>query len=126
MVQCRKSFSGCNTMNVTTHSNFSMTFELLSMHEDASIVGRPDMTMLLKQKVDKKQISPLLADNFVKNAKNQYYKNNFTKYTQGSTYLSLTEMIKIQLYESSDEKEMKVIKDNSECEINIHIDVKRP
>ena len=40
--------------NVTNHDNFSMTSELLSMYEYVTIVGRPDMTMLLKQKVDKK------------------------------------------------------------------------
>ena len=103
MVQCRTSFAGCDTMNITTHSNFSMTSELLAMHEDASIVGRPDMTMLLKQKVDKKQISPLLADTFVQNAKNRYCKNDLIKYSQGSTYVSFNDMIKIQLYKSSAE-----------------------
>ena len=81
-----------------------MTSELLSKHEDVSIVGRPDMTMLLKQKVDKIQISPLLVNSFVKNTKNRYYKNDLIKYTQGSTYVSFTGMVKIQLYESSAEK----------------------
>ena len=68
MVQFRTSFSGCDTMNVSTHSDFSFTSDLLSLHEDASIVGRPDITVLLKQKVDSNQISPWLADAFVKNA----------------------------------------------------------
>ena len=70
MVQCRTSFSGCDTMNVTTHSDFSITSDLLSIHEDASIIGRPDMTLLLKQKKTSQQISDELADSFIQNAKN--------------------------------------------------------
>jgi len=80
MVQCRTSFSGCDTMNVSTHSDFSMTSELLSLHEDASIIGRPDITILLKQKVESKQISPLLADTFVRNAKSRYNKNKLMEF----------------------------------------------
>ena len=75
MVQCRTSFSGCDTINVTTHSDFSMTSQLLSQHEDASIIGRPDMTMLLEQKIHSKQISPELADKFIQNAKKSYDKS---------------------------------------------------
>ena len=81
--------------------------------------------MLLKQKVDKKQISPLLADTFVQNAKNRYCKNDLIKYSQGSTYVSFNDMIKIQLYESSAEKEIKIVKDNPERERIIHANVKR-
>ena len=48
MVQCRTSFSGCDTMNLTTHRDFNMTSELLSQHEGASIVGRPDMIIHIR------------------------------------------------------------------------------
>ena len=56
-------------MNVSTHSNFGFTSDLLSLHEDASIVGTPDITILLKQKVDSKQISPWLENTLVTNTK---------------------------------------------------------
>ena len=61
MVQCRSGYSGVDTMNVSTHSDFSKTSELLSQHEDASIIGRHDIRNLLQQKVLSKQISPELA-----------------------------------------------------------------
>ena len=67
-------FSGCDTMNVTTHSDFSITSDLLSIHEDASIIGRPDMTLLLKQKKTSQQISDELAETFIQNAKKRYTK----------------------------------------------------
>ena len=40
IVQCQTYFSGIDTMSIGTHSNFEITSELLSQHEDASIVGR--------------------------------------------------------------------------------------
>lgn len=98
MVQCRTSFTGSDTVNVTTHSDFSMTSELLSLYKDASIIGRPDIRMLLKQKVEAKQISPLLADSFENNAKRRYTEEKLYKYAQGSTYVSFSDMIKIQLH----------------------------
>ena len=61
-------------MNVTTHSDFSITSDLLSIHEDASIIGRPDMTLLLKQKKTSQQISDELAETFIQNAKKRYTK----------------------------------------------------
>ena len=56
MVQCRSGFTGVDTMDISTHSDFSKTSELLSQHEDASIIGRHDIRMLLHQKVSTKQI----------------------------------------------------------------------
>ena len=115
MVQCRTSFSDCDTMDVSTHSGFNMTSKLLSLHED----GRPDITMLLKQKTESKQISPLLEEIFVRNVKNCYNKNELMKYTQGSTYVSFSDMIKTQLYESKSDKEIEVIKDNTELNVEL-------
>lgn len=125
MVQCRTSFSGCDTMNVTTHSDFSFTSELLSIHEDASIIGRPDMTMLLKQKKTSKQISTELADSFIQNAKKRFTKDHLYNCAQGATYVSFSDMIKIQLHESSNEQEIIVIKDDPQLEDNVRIPVKR-
>ena len=98
MVQCRSGFSGVDTMNVTTHSNFSKTSELLSTHEDASIIGRNDIRLLLNQKVANKQISPELAELFIKNAKQRFNIQELRKYTQGSTYVSFIDMITIHLF----------------------------
>ena len=64
MVQCWKGYSGCDTMNISTHSDLSKTSELLSQHEDASIVGRQDIVLLLRQKNAAKQVSRELANFF--------------------------------------------------------------
>ena len=125
MVQCRTSFSGCDTMNITTHSDFSISSQLLSQHEDASIIGRPDMTLLLEQKKHSKQISPELADQFIQNAKNRYTKNELYNHAQGATYVSFSDMIKIQLHESSNEQEIQITKDNPEANDILTIPLKR-
>ena len=65
MVQCRSGFSGVDTMNISTHSDFSKTSELLSQHKDATIIGKNDMTLLLNQKVANKQNSSELAASFI-------------------------------------------------------------
>ena len=69
MVQCLSGYAGCDTINITTHSNFSTTLELLYRHEDATIMGRPDIVKLFEQKVQAKQIHPDLAQNMIKNAR---------------------------------------------------------
>ena len=39
MVQCQSGYNGIDTMNVSTQSDFSKTSELLSIHEDTTIIG---------------------------------------------------------------------------------------
>ena len=114
MVQCRTNYAGCDTMNITTHSNFNFTSELLSQHEDASIVGRPDIVMLLQQKIRSGQISPELADCFIKHAQHRYKLHQLQNYTQGSTYVSFKDMIKIHLFQSNGEQKILYIKDSPE------------
>ena len=83
-------------MNISTHSDFSKTSELLSQHENASIIGRNDIRLLLNQKVANKQISPELAESFISQAKQRYSIDDLRKYTQGATYVTFNDMIYIQ------------------------------
>ena len=102
MVQCRSGFSGVDTMNVTSHSDFSKTSELLSIHEDTTLIGRPDIHILLIQKVRNNQISSELANEFIKNSKKRYSVDHLRKHAQGSTYVSFNDMVTIHLHESLD------------------------
>ena len=108
MVQCRSGFTGVDTMDISTHSDFSKTSELLSQHEDATIIGRHDIRMLLHQKVSTKQISPELAESFLTNAKKRFTLSKIKEYCYGSTYVSFDDMIEIHLHESSDDQEIEV------------------
>ena len=124
MVQCRSGYSGVDTMNISTHSDFSTTSDLLSRHEDASIIGRNDIRLLLNQKVANKQISSELAHSFIRNAKKRFHIEELRQFAQGSTYVSFIDMITIHLFESSDKQEVKVLKDTPNRQVE-HISVKR-
>ena len=112
MVQCWSSYHGIDTMNISKHSDFSKCSELLSQHEDATIIGRPDINMLLHQKVSAKQITPELCESYIENAKRRYNLSQLRKYTQGSTYVSFRDMIDLYLYETSDKKDIRIIDDD--------------
>ena len=122
MVQCRSGYSGVDTMNISTHSDFSTTSDLLSRHEDASIIGRNDIRLLLNQKVANKQISSELAHSFIRNAKKRFNIEELRQFAQGSTYVSFIDMITIHLFESSDKQEVKVLKDTPNRQVE-HISV---
>ena len=111
MVQCRSGFSGVDTMNISTHSYFSKISELLSQHENTSIIGRNDIRLLLNQKVTNKQISPKLAESLIAQAKQRYSHNYLRKHTQGATYVTFSDIICIHLHESSEEQKILVIND---------------
>ena len=49
-------YSGISTMDLTTHSDFSIVKEIRSQREAASIMGRDDMRLLLSKKVLNKEI----------------------------------------------------------------------
>ena len=112
MVQCHSSFSGVDTMNITTKSDFSKSSELLSQHEDASIIGREDIKHLLYNKVRNKEITQELADTFISNANARYSKHTLLERCQGSTYVGFQNIIKIQLFEASHDKEIAIIIDD--------------
>ena len=42
-------------MQLTTHSDYSLGSELLAQHEDATIVGRNDINLMLSKKVEQKR-----------------------------------------------------------------------
>ena len=126
MVQCRSGFSGVDTMNISTHSDFSKTSELLSQHEDATIIGRKDMNLLLDQKVANKQISSELAASFIQNAKERYSLSYLRQFTQGATYVKFNDMIDIHSIDSSSEKQqIKIINDKPNGRNPTELDVKR-
>ena len=54
MIQRRSEYNGIDTMNISTHSDFNKNSELFSQHKDASIIGRKDINLVLKQKVKSK------------------------------------------------------------------------
>ena len=76
MVQCHSGFYGVDTMNITSRSDFSKTSDILTMHEDTTIIGRNDIHILLQQKVTSKQISPKLKNSFIENTKIGILQNN--------------------------------------------------
>jgi hypothetical protein len=109
MVQCHSSYSGIDTMCLTTKSNFSKSSELLSQHEDATIIGREDINHLLHNKIKNGEISPELANSFICNAKTRFTKDHLRRRCQGSTYVGFEDNIRIQLFESSQDKEINVL-----------------
>lgn len=50
-------FAGTNTMDLATHSSFSLGSELLAQHEYASTIGRNDVNLLLSKKVKQGDVS---------------------------------------------------------------------
>ena len=70
MVQFHSWFTGVDTMNITSHSDFSITSYLLSHHENTSITDRHDIWSLLNQKVKRCQISTDLEQLFIDSVKN--------------------------------------------------------
>ena len=76
MVQCCSVFSGVDTINITSQSDFSKASGIILMHEDTTIIGRNDIRILLHQKVTSKQISPKLENSFINNEKRGILQNN--------------------------------------------------
>ena len=114
MVQCHSGFTGVDTMNITSHSNFSKTSYLLSQHENASIIGRNDIRCLLNQKVQHSQISTKLEQSFIESAKDEFSIDILKKIAKNSTYVRFDDMILINLFETSESKQnITVINDVS-------------
>ena len=103
----------------------SKTSELVSQHEDATIIGRSDMTILLNKKVAEDQIISELAETFIQNAKRRFSTTCLDNYIQGSTCVNFTDIIDIQLFESSDKKEISMIVDDPESSRNTQKIVRR-
>lgn len=112
MVQSRSGYTGVDSMNITTHSDFNFTSELLSQHESASIIGRKDISLLLSQKVRKGQLSTIFAEEMVETAKKRFTLDHLRKCAQGSTYVRFEDMIAIQLYESSENQQICIVDSN--------------
>ena len=109
MVQFRSDYNGVDTMNVTTDSDFRKSLEIILSHEDATIVGRDYISILLNRKVANSEISPESEDYFLQNTDNTYKIKSLRQCNQGATFLIFEDMIRIQIFESSDTKEIDVI-----------------
>ena len=72
-----------------------------------------------------KQISIELANSFIMNAQNRYTIDYLCNYTQGLTYITFEDIINIQLFESNDNNEIEVVKDNPGTSIFIQVPVRR-
>ena len=59
------------------------------------------------------------------NAQNCYTIDYLRNYTQGSTYITFEDMINIQLFESNDNNEIEVVKDNPGTSIFVQVPVRR-
>ena len=69
------------------------------------------MTLLIEQKTINKQISQDLAKSLIQNAKRRFSMSDFQNHAQGSTYVSFSDMIDIQLFESQDIQTIEMIND---------------
>jgi hypothetical protein len=118
MVQQRCEYSGVSTTDLTNHSDFSRVTELRSQHEEASIIGRTDINMLLQRTVENGVLSQEHANNMVRKARIRFGDEEELRHnTEGATYIGFSDMVRIQLFESSDKKTITLI-DDRECRGN--------
>ena len=109
MFRVDSGYHGVSTIDLTSHSNFSASSELLSQHEDSYIVERDDTKVLLNTKVKDEEVSKELAFNYSCSANHRYSKNEVRKYTQGATFVNIADMIVIQLCKSSPDQNIHVV-----------------
>ena len=93
MVQVHTGYSGANSMQLTTHSDHSSASELLAQHEDATIVGRNDIKLLLAKKVKHKKMSSKTVHSFTQHAAHRFSGFDLRKHTQGATYVKFNDII---------------------------------
>jgi len=67
--------------------------------------------MLLQQKVENGQILSGLAQAYTENARECFNINDLRRNTQGATYVPFRDMIRIQLFELSSEKQVCFVDD---------------
>ena len=72
MFRVDSGYDGVSTMNMTTHSNFSSSSKLLSLHEDSYVAGRDDIKLLLRKKIKNVEMSKELAYNFNQNSQHRF------------------------------------------------------
>ena len=111
MYQVYSGYAGVNSMQLTTHSDHSSGSELLAQHEDATIVGRNDINLMLSKKVEQKKISPETANSFTRHAAHRFSDSDLRKHAQGATYVKINDMIAIHLFESSFNQNISVVDD---------------
>ena len=101
----RGCFAGIDTMDVTTHSSWSHTSELLAQHESNSLAGRNDIVQLLSQKVEAGQVSHTLASNLISASKQRVPEGSLERCCQGATFVPFIDSIKIHLAQSADDND---------------------
>ena len=113
MFRVDSGYHGVSTMDLTSHSDFSVTSALLSQREDSYITGRDDIKFLLNKKVREGEVSKELASNYFRSANHRFTENKLRKFTQGSTYVKFSDMIAIHLFESSPNQNIHVVDEES-------------
>ena len=98
-------------MDLVTHSNFGSGSELLSQHQAATIVGRNDINLLLARKVERGEISVEMQHSFARDAMHRSSVDHLRQCAQGATCVSFPDMIAIHMFESSQEKVIRVCDD---------------
>ncbi len=96
-------YTGLDTMNVGTHSDWSKTSELLAQHEGLSLKDRSDIRHLLAQKVACGQASQELADWSIENSQYRFPEGSTERFKHGATYVPFSDNIGIQLARSLDD-----------------------
>jgi hypothetical protein len=100
MVRQTGGYTGLDTMNVGTHSDWSKTSELLAQHEALSLKDRSDIRHLLAQKVACGQASRELADWSLQNSRICFPDGSTERFRHGATYVPFSDVIAIQLERS--------------------------
>lgn len=111
MTESRVGYAGADTMNVSTTGDFSGSSHLLSSHQESYVIGRPDINILLDQKVANREITPGLAEAFRRNAQSRYTINGLRDHTQGATYVSFEDMVETHLHETAQSQHVRAIND---------------
>ena len=83
VMTCQASgFSGLDTMNMSTHSDWSKTSHLLGKHKNNSLHGHDDIVHLLPQTVEAGEINSILADNLMETSKQLTPAGSLDKFRQ--------------------------------------------
>ena len=96
-------YNGFDTMNVSTHSDWSKTSCLLAEHESNGLAMHPDLVHLLSCKVRAGQVSTLLSNNLMETSLQLASKEDLNGYCQGATFVPFYDVILLHLQQTSND-----------------------
>lgn len=103
MSHVRGTYSGIDTGNITTVSDFSEYSLLRSLHEAVSLRGRPDLQTLLSKKLSYDQINRELADGMLDDSYD-FDEVDIQRAREGATYVPYLDTVRIHLHQADDDK----------------------